>query len=160
MAQCNLAVPRCGGHRATLRVRWMFCEAVASGVNHIDTSDFYGPQVTNQIIKQALHPYPDGLVIVTKVGARRGADKSWHPALSRQELIDGVHDNLRNLGLDRACGAEAAGVDWPYWSEQRHSCAAGRRAENCGDCLRAELVQLAQRNDDGFIDNLAKKGLA
>ena len=75
-------------------------EAVASGVNHIDTSDFYGPHVTNQIIKQALHPYPDGLVIVTKVGARRGADKSWIHALSRQELIDGVHDNLRNLGLD------------------------------------------------------------
>ena len=75
-------------------------EAVASGVNHIDTSDFYGPHVTNQIIKQALHPYPDGLVIVTKVGARRGDDKSWLHALSRQELIDGVHDNLRNLGLD------------------------------------------------------------
>src|SRR3954452_21153770 len=76
-------------------------EAVAAGVNHIDTSDFYGPHVTNQIIKQALHPYPDGLVIVTKVGARRGADKSWIHALSRQELIDAVHDNLRNLGLDR-----------------------------------------------------------
>src|ERR1700682_6743225 len=75
-------------------------EAVAAGVNHIDTSDFYGPHVTNQIIKQALHPYPDDLVIVTKLGARRGADKSWIHALSRQELIDGVHDNLRNLGLD------------------------------------------------------------
>src|ERR1700678_1932528 len=75
-------------------------EAVATGVNHIDTSDFYGPHVTNQIIKRALHPYRDGLVIVTKVGARRGEDKSWIPALSRQELIDGVHDNLRNLGLD------------------------------------------------------------
>ena len=75
-------------------------EAVESGVNHIDTSDYYGPHVTNQIIKQALHPYPDGLVIVTKLGARRGSDKSWIPALSRQELIDGVHDNLRNLGLD------------------------------------------------------------
>src|SRR5258708_40040041 len=75
-------------------------EAVESGVNHIDTSDYYGPHVTNQIIKQALHPYPDGLVIVTKLGARRRADKSWIPALSRQELIDGVHDNLRNLGLD------------------------------------------------------------
>jgi pyridoxine 4-dehydrogenase len=75
-------------------------EAVKSGVNHIDTSDYYGPHVTNQIIKQALHPYPDDLVIVTKLGARRGADKSWIPALSRQELIDGVHDNLRNLGLD------------------------------------------------------------
>src|SRR6185437_6080333 len=76
-------------------------EAVAMGVNHIDTSDFYGPHVTNQIIKQALHPYADGLVIVTKVGARRGDDKSWIHALSRQELIDAVHDNLRNLALDR-----------------------------------------------------------
>src|SRR5947209_15806894 len=75
-------------------------EAVAAGINHIDTSDFYGPHVTNQIIKRALHPYPDGLVIVTKVGARRGADKSWIPALSRQELIDGAHDNLKNLGLE------------------------------------------------------------
>src|SRR2546426_2117506 len=75
-------------------------EAVAAGVNHIDTSDFYGPHVTNQIIKQALHPYADDLVIVTKVGARRGEDKSLVHALSRQELIDGVHDNLRNLGLD------------------------------------------------------------
>src|SRR5260370_36152927 len=75
-------------------------EAIESGVNHIDTSDYYGPHVTNQIIKQALHPYPDGLVIVTKVGARRGADKSWIHALSRQELMDGVYDNLRNLGLD------------------------------------------------------------
>src|ERR1700689_1330734 len=75
-------------------------EAVASGVNHIDTSDFYGPHVTNQIIKQALHPYADGLMIVTKVGARRGEDKSWNHALSRQELIDAVHDNLRNLGVE------------------------------------------------------------
>src|SRR6204780_3041600 len=75
-------------------------EAVDSGVNHIDTSDFYGPHVTNQIIKQALYPYPDGLVIVSKVGARRAADKSWPHALSRQELIDAVHDNLRNLSLD------------------------------------------------------------
>jgi pyridoxine 4-dehydrogenase len=76
-------------------------EAIEAGVNHIDTSDFYGPHVTNQMIKRALHPYPKGLVIVTKVGARRGLDKSWIPALSRQELIDGVHDNLRNLGLDQ-----------------------------------------------------------
>jgi pyridoxine 4-dehydrogenase len=75
-------------------------EAVASGVNHIDTSDFYGPHVTNQIIQKALHPYPKNLVIVTKVGARRGEDKSWIHALSRQELIDAVHDNLRNLALD------------------------------------------------------------
>src|ERR1700751_2787281 len=84
-----------GGAIAVLR------EAIAAGVNHIDTSDYYGPHVTNQIIKQALHPYPEGLVIVTKVGARRGADKSWIHALSRQELIDAVHDNLQNLGLDK-----------------------------------------------------------
>src|ERR1051326_7314119 len=75
-------------------------KAVSSGVNHIDTSDYYGPHITNQIIKQALHPYPDDLVIVTKVGARRGTDKSWIPARSPQELIEAVHDNLRNLGLD------------------------------------------------------------
>ena len=74
--------------------------AVGSGVNHIDTSDYYGPHVTNQLIKQALHPFPDGLVIVTKLGARRGADKSWIHALSRQELIDGAYDNLRNLGVE------------------------------------------------------------
>src|SRR6201997_3125225 len=75
-------------------------EGVESGVNHIDTSDYYGPHVTNQLIKRALHPYPKDLVIVTKVGARRGTDKSWIPALSRQELIAAVHDNLKNLGLD------------------------------------------------------------
>jgi pyridoxine 4-dehydrogenase len=75
-------------------------EAVAAGVNHIDTSDFYGPHVTNQIIREALHPYPDDLVIVTKVSARRGADGSWLPAMSPPELTAAVHDNLRNLGLD------------------------------------------------------------
>src|SRR5271170_104563 len=75
-------------------------EAVASGVNHIDTSDFYGPHVTNRIIREALHPYPDDLVIVTKIGARRGADGSWIPAFSAAELTQAVHDNLRNLGLD------------------------------------------------------------
>jgi pyridoxine 4-dehydrogenase len=75
-------------------------EAVARGVNHIDTSDFYGPHVTNQIIKKALHPYPDDLVIVTKVSVRRGEDGSWIPAFSREELTAAVHDNLRNLGLD------------------------------------------------------------
>src|SRR5713101_7762994 len=74
--------------------------AIAAGVNHIDTSDFYGPHVTNQIIKRALHPYPDGLVIVTKVCARRVQDKSWPHALSRQEVIDAIHEKLRNLGLD------------------------------------------------------------
>jgi len=75
-------------------------EAVALGVNHIDTSDFYGPHVTNQLIRKALHPYPDDLVIVTKIGARRGPDASWLPAFSRQELTQAVHDNLRNLALD------------------------------------------------------------
>ena len=74
--------------------------AVASGVNHIDTSDFYGPHVTNRLIREALHPYPDDLVIVTKIGARRGEDGSWIAALSPDELIQAVHDNLRNLGLD------------------------------------------------------------
>ncbi|WP_019586636.1 aldo/keto reductase family oxidoreductase [Deinococcus apachensis] len=75
-------------------------EAISLGINHIDTSDFYGPHVTNQIIRQALHPYPDELVIVTKVGARRPADGSWVPAMSRQELTQAVHDNLRNFRLD------------------------------------------------------------
>jgi len=75
-------------------------EAVASGVNHIDTSDYYGPHITNQIIRKALSPYPDDLVIVTKVSARRGEDGSWIPAMSREELTAAVHDNLRNLGLD------------------------------------------------------------
>ena len=74
--------------------------AVASGVNHIDTSDFYGPHVTNELIREALHPYPDDLVIVTKIGARRGTDGSWIPALSPEELTRAIHDNLRNLGLD------------------------------------------------------------
>jgi pyridoxine 4-dehydrogenase len=75
-------------------------EAVASGVNHIDTADFYGPHVTNQIIRKALHPYPDDLVIVTKVSTRRGEDGSWIPAFSREDLTAAIHDNLRNLGLD------------------------------------------------------------
>jgi pyridoxine 4-dehydrogenase len=75
-------------------------EAVASGVNHIDTSDFYGPHITNQLIREALHPYPADLVIVTKVGAKRGSDASWNPAFSAEDLTSAVHDNLRNLGLD------------------------------------------------------------
>ena len=141
-------------------------EAIEAGVNHIDTSDFYGPHVTNQIIKQALHPYPDGLVIVTKVGARRGADKSWMHALSRQELIDAVHDNLRNLGLDKLdvvnlrvggvlkpsegsieepltvlAELKQSGADPSSRSEQCHSAAIGGGAEDIGDRLRAELFQ-------------------
>jgi len=78
----------------------VLCEAVASGVNHIDTSDFYGPHVTNQLIGKALHPYAADLVIATKIGARRGIDGSWLPALTPNELTQAVHDNLRNLGLD------------------------------------------------------------
>jgi aryl-alcohol dehydrogenase-like predicted oxidoreductase len=74
-------------------------KAVAAGVNHIDTADFYGPHITNQIIHKAVHPYPTGLVIVTKVGCRRPPDKSWQPAISPQDLTDGVHDNHRNLCL-------------------------------------------------------------
>src|SRR5580658_516273 len=95
-------------------------EAVASGVNHIDTSDYYGPHVTNQLIKQALRPYPEDLVIVTKVGARRGTDGSWPHARSRQEIIDAVHDNLRNLDLDSLhvvnlrLGGFAAPEDKPF----------------------------------------------
>jgi aryl-alcohol dehydrogenase-like predicted oxidoreductase len=84
-------------HAAALAV---LREAVASGVNHIDTADFYGPHVTNNLIREALHPYRKDLVIVTKVGARRGADASWSPAFSREELTQAVHDNLRNLGVD------------------------------------------------------------
>jgi len=75
-------------------------EAVARGVNHIDTCDYYGPHVVNEIIREALHPYPDDLTLVTKIGARRGADASWIPAQSPAELTAAVHDNLRNLGLD------------------------------------------------------------
>src|SRR6201997_1326714 len=75
-------------------------EAVESGVNHIDTSDYYGPYVTNQLIKQALHPYAKDLVIVTKVGAKRGADGSWNPALSAADIASAVHDNLQRLGLE------------------------------------------------------------
>ncbi len=84
-------------HAAALAV---LREAVASGIDHIDTSDFYGPHITNQIIREALHPYPENLVIVTKISARRGADGSWIPAFSPEELTAAVHDNLRNLGLD------------------------------------------------------------
>ncbi|MGB9416975.1 MAG: aldo/keto reductase family oxidoreductase [Acidobacteriaceae bacterium] len=160
-------------------------EAVASGVDHIDTSDFYGPHVTNRIIKQALHPYPDGLMIVTKVGARRGEDKSWIHALSSQELIDAVHDNLRNLGLDRldVVNLRVGGVMGP--SEGfiagpltvlaelkrqgliRHlglsNVTRGQLAEAQKIteivCIQ-NLYNVAHRNDDAFIDDLARQGIA
>src|ERR1700735_4967017 len=75
-------------------------EAVANGVDHIETSDYYGPHVTNQLIREALHPYSDNLVIVTKIGAKRGPDGSWLPAFSAEDLTSAVHDNLRNLKID------------------------------------------------------------
>src|SRR6201981_3065293 len=160
-------------------------EAVASGVNHIDTSDFYGPHVTNQIIRQALHPYPDDLVIVTKVGARRGADASWHHARSRQEIIDAVHDNLRNLGLDAMqvvnlrLGGFAAPEDEPF--EEPLSALAELKQQGLIQhiglstvsprqlaeartiteivCIQ-NLYNLAQRGDDRFMDDLAAQGIA
>ena len=160
-------------------------EAIASGVNHIDTSDFYGPHVTNQIIKQALHPYPDDLVIVTKVGARRGEDKSWLHALSRQELIDAVHDNLRNLGLDKldvvnlrvggAMGPEEGSIEAPLTvlaelKRQgliRHVGLSNVTPEQLAEGQRIteivcvqNLYNVAHRNDDGFIDDLARLGIA
>jgi pyridoxine 4-dehydrogenase len=160
-------------------------EAVASGVNHIDTSDFYGPHVTNQIIKQALHPYPDDLVIVTKVGARRGADGSWPHARSRQEIIDAVHDNLRNLGLDSLqvvnlrLGGFAAPEDEPFEEplsalmELRQqglvqhiglSTVSPRQLAEAQAITEIVCIQnfynLAQRGDDRFIDDLAAQGIA
>ena len=160
-------------------------EAVASGVNHIDTSDFYGPHVTNKIIKQALHPYPDDLVIVSKVGARRGEDKSWIPALSRQELIDGVHDNLRNLALDKIdvvnlrvggiSGPSEASIEEPLTvlaELQRQGLIRHLGLSNVTPkqlieaqtiteivCIQ-NLYNVAHRDDDSFIDDLAKQGIA
>jgi pyridoxine 4-dehydrogenase len=160
-------------------------EAVDSGVNHIDTSDYYGPHVTNQIIKEALHPYPDGLVIVTKLGSRRGSDKSWIPALSRQELIDGVHDNLRNLNLDTldVVNLRVGGMMEP--SERsieepltvlaelkrqgliRHIGLSNItpnqfvEAQTITDVVCVQnFYNVAHRNDDAFIDDLAAQGVA
>ena len=160
-------------------------EAVDSGVNHIDTSDFYGPHVTNQIIKRALHPYADGLVIVTKVGARRGGDKSWVHALSRRELIDGVHDNLRNLGLDSldVVNLRVGGIAEPTegsieepltvlaeLKQQgliRHlglsnvSSKQLAEAQTITDVVCVQnFYNVAHRSDDRFIDELAAQGIA
>jgi aryl-alcohol dehydrogenase-like predicted oxidoreductase len=160
-------------------------EAVASGVNHIDTSDFYGPHVTNQLIKQALHPYPHDLVIVTKVGARRGADGSWIHARSRQEIIAAVHDNLRNLGLEALqivnlrLGGFAAPEDEPFeeplsaLAELKQqgliqhiglSTVSPRQLAEARTMTEIVCIQnsynLAQRGDDGFIDDLATQGVA
>jgi pyridoxine 4-dehydrogenase len=160
-------------------------EAIALGVNHIDTSDFYGPHVTNQIIKRALHPYPEGLVIVTKVGARRGEDQSWIPALSPKELTDGVHDNLRNLGLETldvvnlrvggVMGPSEGSIEEPFTvladlKRQgliRHLGLSNVTAEQLAEgqtiadvvCIQ-NLYNVAHRSDDGFIDDLARQGIA
>jgi pyridoxine 4-dehydrogenase len=160
-------------------------EAVGSGVNHIDTSDFYGPHVTNQIIKQALHPYPDDLTIVTKVGARRGADGSWPHARSRQEIIDAVHDNLRNLGLEalQVVNLRLGGFSGPEHEPFEEPLTALAELKQQGlvqhiglstvsprqlaeartiteiVCIQ-NFYNVAQRGDDGFIDDLAAEGLA
>jgi aryl-alcohol dehydrogenase-like predicted oxidoreductase len=160
-------------------------EAIAAGVNHIDTSDFYGPHVTNQIIKQALHPYPKGLVIVTKVGARRSEDKSWIHALARQELIDGVHDNLRNLALDTldvvnlrvggVMGPTEGSIEEPLTvlaelKQQGIIRHLGLSNINPAQLAEAQtiteivciqnLYNVAHRTDDAFIHNLAQQGIA
>jgi pyridoxine 4-dehydrogenase len=160
-------------------------EAVAAGINHIDTSDFYGPHVTNQIIKQALHPYENGLVIVTKVGARRLEDKSWVHALSRQELIDAVHDNLRNLGLDTldVVNLRVGGMMEPTEGSIEEPLTALAELKGQGlirhlglsNVTRDQLAEgqaiteivcvqnlynVAHRHDDGFIDELARRGIA
>ena len=160
-------------------------EAIAEGVNHIDTSDFYGPHVTNQIIRRALHPYPDELVIVTKIGARRGADKSWIPALSRQELIDGAHDNLRNLDVEvlDAVNLRVGGLEAPSEGSIAEPLAALVELKRKGlirhiglsnvsptqlkeaqtltgiVCVQ-NFYNVAHRNDDPFIDDLARQGIA
>ncbi len=159
--------------------------AVDSGVNHIDTSDFYGPHVTNQIIKEALHPYRDGLVIVTKLGAKRDAKGGWPPALSRQDLIDGAHDNLRNLGVDvleivnlrvgGQMGPTKGSIEAPLTvlaelkSEGiiRHiglSNVSPTQFEEGRKITEIVCVQnfynVAQRRDDAFIDSLAEQGVA
>jgi len=157
-------------------------EAIACGVNHIDTSDFYGPHVTNALIREALHPYPDDLVIVTKIGARRGTDASWIPAFSPAELTQAVHDNLRNLRLDaldvvnlRSMHGIHGPAEGPLEAELavladlqrqglvRHiglsnvtptQIAAGRRI--CEIACVQNQYNLAHRHDDALIDTLAR----
>ena len=161
-------------------------EAVASGGDHIDTSDYYGPHVTNQLIREALHPYPDNLVIVTKIGARRGADGSWNPAFSADELTGAVHDNLRNLKVDTldvvnlrmmfsALGPAEGSIEAPLavlnglqrQGLVRHIGLSNvtRRQVEQGRAI-AEIVcvqnqyNLAHREDDALIDELAGAGIA
>jgi pyridoxine 4-dehydrogenase len=161
-------------------------EAVAAGVNHIDTSDYYGPHVTNQIIRQALHPYVAGLVIVTKLGARRPPDKSWQLAISPEELTAGVHDNLRNLGLDaldivnyRVLGS-GHGPEEGSIAQQVKALADLRRNGlirhiglsnvTASQVAEAQAItdivcvqnnyNLASRHDDALIDDMARQGIA
>jgi pyridoxine 4-dehydrogenase len=161
-------------------------EAVASGVNHIDTSDYYGPHVTNQLIREALAPYPQDLVIVTKIGARRGSDGSWLPAYSAKELEQAVHDNLRNLGLEVLDVVNLRimfGVMGPAEGSIEAQLTALAELQRKGLVRHiglsnvtpaqveegrgiAEIVcvqnqyNLAHRNDDALIDELARDGIA
>ncbi len=155
--------------------------AIAAGVNHIDTSDFYGPHVTNRIIKEALHPYPDDLVIVTKVGARRGEDGSWNLADRPEDLTSAVHDNLRNLGLERidvvnmrfmAADTEVAPRLEPLIALKEQGLVRHLGLSNASSAQLAsargmtEIIciqnqyNLAHRNDDPLIDDLAGAGIA
>ena len=142
-------------------------EALALGVNHIDTSDFYGPHVTNQIIREALHPYSDDLTIVTKIGARRGEDASWLPAFSPAELQKAVHDNLRNLGLDvldvvnlRVMMGDGHGpVKHIGLSNVTPTQVAEARKITEIVCVQNEY-NIAHRADDAMIDDLARVGIA
>jgi aryl-alcohol dehydrogenase-like predicted oxidoreductase len=161
-------------------------EAVASGVDHIDTSDFYGPHVVNHLIREALHPYPDNLVIVTKIGATRGEDKSWNPAFSAEDLTQAVHDNLRNLKVDALDvvnlrfmfdhhGPAEGPIEEPLTALAelkrkglvRHIGLSNATAKQVADGRRiTEIVcvqnqyNLAHRGDDALIDSLAKQGTA
>jgi pyridoxine 4-dehydrogenase len=161
-------------------------EAVKSGVNHIDTSDYYGPHITNQIIREALHPYPGDLLIVTKIGAKRGKDGSWNAAMSAQDLADAVHDNLRNLGLDAlgvvnlrfmfsAHGPAGGPIEAPLAAlvklqEQglvRHigiSNVTRKQVDEARAIAKIVCVQnhynLVHRDDDALIDELGAAGTA
>jgi pyridoxine 4-dehydrogenase len=161
-------------------------EAVASGVDHIDTSDFYGPHVVNHLIREALHPYPDNLVIVTKIGATRGEDKSWNPAFSAQDLTQAVHDNLRNLKVDALDVVNLRLMFNPHEPAEgpieepltaladlkrkglvRHIGLSHATAKQIADGRKiTEIVcvqnqyNLAHRGDDTLIDNLARQGTA
>src|SRR6202167_4502591 len=160
-------------------------EVVAAGVNHIDTSDFYGPHTTNQLIRQALQPYSEDLTIVTKVGARRGSDGSWPHARSRQEIIDAVHDNLRNLGVDALdvvnlrLGALTGPTDEPFeepltalaeLKQQGLIRHIGLSTVSAKQIVEAQAItdivcvqnfyNVSQRSDDRFIDSLVAQSIA